>query len=193
MAIEYEATFEKVDKETVRARLRQAGAHLVRPEFLQKRIPFWLPAGKAKKEAWLRVRDEGDRVTLSLKAHTGERIEDQTELCLTVDSFDTAVELLETIGCRRKSYQESKRELWMLDGTEITIDEWPFLEPFVEVEGGSEAAVRETAARLGFDYGQALFCAVGTLYERRYGFAADRINRIERLVFDMDNPFLSLA
>jgi hypothetical protein len=31
------------------------------------------------------------------------------------------------------------------------IDEWPFLEPFIEVEGGSELGVRQVSEKLGFD------------------------------------------
>lgn len=45
MDIEYEATFENVDKDEMRTRLEKAGATLCRPEFLQKRVVFNLPSG----------------------------------------------------------------------------------------------------------------------------------------------------
>ena len=61
MHIEYEATFTNVDKDEMRGKLRRAGAELIRPEYLQKRIPFHLPKEKRRDDAWLRVRDEGDR------------------------------------------------------------------------------------------------------------------------------------
>lgn len=189
MNIEYEATFININKDNMRERLREAGAVLVRPEYLQKRIPFHLPKEKRTQDAWLRVRDEGDKITLSLKVIKGERIEDQNEICLTISSFDDAVELLEAIGCKPKSYQESKRELWKLDDVEITIDEWPFLEPFVEVEGPSERAVKEVSGKIGFNYHDALFCAVGKLYQMKYGIHPDQINTLEKIVFDMKNPF----
>lgn len=194
MNIEYEATFENVDKDDVRARLRAAGATLVRPEFLQKRVVFNLPKGHEIPGGWLRVRDEGDKVTMSLKVVNGQRIEDQKEICLTVGDVDTAVELLSAIGAERKAYQETRRELWTLDGVDVTIDEWPFLEPFVEVEGKGEAEVRAASERIGFDYGAALFCSVDTLYARKYGFAEDVFNNHSALVvFDMENPFLQFA
>lgn len=192
MQIEYEATFINVDKDEVRQRLTAAGAVLVRPEFLQRRIIFDLPPGKQDSNRWLRVRDEGDRITLSLKVVDGDRIENQQELCLTVSSMDDAVELLTVIGCRTKAYQETKRELWQLDDVEITIDEWPHLEPFVEVEGQSEAAVQEVSRHIGFDYSQALFCAVDRLYELKYGIAKEVINyQTPRLVFGQTNPFVN--
>ena len=189
MRIEYEATFTDVNKDEVRERFRQAGAELMRPEYLQKRIPFHLPKEKRSKDSWLRVRDEGDKITLSLKVIDGGKIENQKELCLEINNFDDAVELLRAIGCEPKSYQETKRELWGLDGVDITIDEWPFLEPFVEVEGNSEKAVKEVSEKLGFHYADAIFCAVGKLYEMKYKVTPDAINILEKLVFDMENPF----
>ena len=193
MKIEYEATFTNVDKNAVRSRLKNAGATLVRPEFLQKRIPFHLPKEKRSEDAWLRVRDEGDKITLSLKIVDGDKIEDQKELCLEVSSFDDAVALLESIGCEPKAYQETKRELWKLDDVEITIDEWPFLEPYVEVEGKSEAVVKEVTQQLGFDYLLAKFCAADSLYQDKYGLSLDTINHIAELKFDIKNPFLKLV
>jgi hypothetical protein len=43
MDIEYEATFESVDKGQLRSVLASAGAHLLKKEFLQKRTVFSLP------------------------------------------------------------------------------------------------------------------------------------------------------
>lgn len=191
MNIEYEATFERVDKDVVREQLRLSGAELKRPEFLQKRVVFNLPSGHEIPGAWLRVRDEGDKVTMSLKIVDGDRIEDQKEICVTVNDFDATVHLLSLLGAQRKAFQETKRELWLLDGVEITIDEWPFLEPFVEVEGSSEEQVKSVAKKIGFDYSQALFCSTDTLYARKYGFDEDRFNnQTELVVFDMENPFV---
>ncbi|HLM84136.1 MAG TPA: hypothetical protein VK254_02930 [Candidatus Bathyarchaeia archaeon] len=45
MNIEYEATFENTDKEEMRERLKKAGAKLVRPEFLSRRVTLNLPKG----------------------------------------------------------------------------------------------------------------------------------------------------
>jgi len=191
MAIEYEATFANVNKTDIRQRLKAVGATLVRPEFLQKRVNFNLPESHQIKGGWLRVRDEGNRTTMSLKIIDGETITDQKEIQLVVDSFSEAKNLLASIGCREKAFQESRRELWLLDGAEVTIDEWPFLEPFVEVEGVSEAAVKAVAEKLGFDYSLAKFCAVDVLYSEKYGLSFDRINnQTPEITFAMDNPFI---
>jgi adenylate cyclase class 2 len=191
MEIEYEATFTDIDKDAVRSKLRSAGAKLVKPEFFQKRVVFNLPKGHEIKGGWLRVRDEADRVTMSLKVVDGDRIENQKEICLVVSSFDDAELFLKTIGCEWKAYQESKREIWELAGVEIMIDEWPFLEPFVEIEGKSEKDVKKTAEAIGFDYSKAIFTAADKLIQSKYGLTTDYINNhISRITFDGENPFI---
>lgn len=190
MHIEYEAVFTSIDPVQTRSVLQQSGAQLVRPEFMQTRSVFTLPEGRDSKSGWARVRDEGDKITMSVKSVIGEGIESQKEACVTVHSFTEAESLLIALGCVRKAYQETKRELWQLDGVEVTIDTWPFLEPFVEVEGKSEEVVRAVAEKLGFDWGQAKFCAVDTLYSEKYDISVDQINnRTPKIVFEMDNPF----
>jgi len=191
MEIEYEATFLNVNKDEIRNRLKKVDAKLIRPEYLQRRIPFDLPKEKYAKGTWVRVRDEGDKITLSLKTVDGDKIENQKETCVVVDNFNKTVKLLELIGCEKKSYQETKRELWILDDVEITIDEWPFLEPFVEAEGKSEEKVKNVSKKIGFDYSKALFCAIGKLYEMKYGIPEPQINTTDKIVFDMKNPFLN--
>jgi adenylate cyclase class 2 len=189
MNIEYEATFYPVDKDDIRSRLRQAGAELVRPEFTQKRMNFNLPQGHEINGAWIRVRDEGDKVSLTLKIVDGDRIENQKEIITEVSDFEATQNLLECIGCQPKAFQETRRELWRLGEVEIMIDEWPWLEPFVEIEGKSEGEVRKASEALGFDYAEAHFCAVDTLYAKRYGITKDEINHTKVAAFDLKNPF----
>ena len=191
MYTEFEATFPNIDRAALRKRLVRAGAKLQKGNYLMKRFTFNLPSGHEVPGAWLRVRDEGDRTTLSLKIINGQNIEDQKEICLAVDNFASAVELLEVIGARLKSYQENYREIWLLDDVEVCLDEWPYLEPFAEVEGLSEAAVKNASSKLGLDYQQARFCAVTSLYQEKYALSEDRINNhTARITFSDPNPFI---
>jgi len=190
MYVEYEATFLNVDKNKMREKLREVGAKLVKPEFLQKRVVFNLP-GNPDGHKWARVRNEGDKITMSFKEVNGSKIDDQKEINLTIDDFKNGVEFLETLGCQKKSYQETKREVWILDDVEVCVDEWPFLEPFVEVEGKSEAEVRAVSQKIGFDYSKAWFCSTGLIYSRKYNIPVEIIdNDIPKIVFNMENPFL---
>lgn len=191
MAIEYEATFTNINKDEVRARLKKTGATLIKPEFLQKRLNFDLPSGHEIKGGWLRVRAEDDRVTMSLKIIDGDKIEDQQEICLYIDNFSEGIKFLKSIGCREKAYQENRRELWNLDQVEIAIDEWPYLEPYVEIEGSSEEEVKAVSAKLGFAYEKAIFGSVDIQYNKKYGLTNDYINNtVKRITFHEPNPFL---
>jgi adenylate cyclase, class 2 len=190
MKIEYEATFTNIDKVEVRSKLPKLGAKLIKEEFLQRRTVFNLPKSNEIQGGWLRVRDEGDKTTMSLKIVGGEKIEDQKEVCLIIDDYEQAELLLSTLGAEKKAYQETKRELWILDGVEVTIDTWPFLEPFVEVEGLTEEEVKSVSDKLGFEWSKAKFCAVDTLYSEKYGISRHQINNeTPEILFEMDNPF----
>lgn len=190
MEIEYEATFINIDKDEMRVKLKKTGAKLIRPEFLQKRVVFDLPRGCKIKDGWLRVRDEGDKTTMTLKVVDGTKIRNQKEINLVVNDLKKADYFLTILGCRKKAYQENKRELWNLDSVEITIDEWPFLEPFLEIEGKSEKMVKSACKKLGLDYSKALFCPTGTIYSKKYGISEYIINnRIPKIIFKMKNPF----
>jgi len=190
MNIEYEATFANINKDSVRLKLKEVGATLVKPEFLMKRVVFELPKGHEIPGGWLRVRNEVDKITMSLKVVDGNKIENQKEICLNINNFEEGVKFLEAMGSKQKAYQESFREFWILDNVEVTIDEWPYLEPYVEIEGKSEQEVKEVSKKLGFDYSQALFCSVDTLYNKKYGTPIDIINhQTDRITFDDPNPF----
>lgn len=192
MKTEYEATFADIDKNEIRKRLEAAGAKFIRPEFLQKRAVFNFPEGHEVKGGWARVRDEGDKITVSAKIVSGAKIEDQKEIYFEVSDFESAKEFLKLVGLREKAYQESKREFWKMDGADITIDEWPFLEPFIEIEGEEETSVKNAAEKLGFNWSDAFFGAVDTLYGKKYGLPEDVINnQTPLIVFDMENPFIN--
>lgn len=192
MEVEYEATYENINKDEMRERLKSAGAELVRPQFHRHNKNFHFPPTIGVKGGWIRVRDEAGHITMSLKIVDGEGIERQKELKLEIDNFDAAVEMLEIMGCTVRAQQESLREIWKLHDVDITLDEWPFLEPFVEIEGMSEQAVKEVSELLQFDFSKALFDSVDAQYSKKYNISLDAVNlRTPRILFDMENPFVN--
>jgi len=52
------------------------------------------------------------------------------------------------------------REVWKRDGVEATIDTWPGLNPFVEVEAETEEVVQKVSEELGFDFKEAVFGSI---------------------------------
>lgn len=171
MAIqETEAKFINIKLDEVRERLGSAGAKLVMPSTPLRRVILETPEMQAK-DAFVRIRDEGDKVTVVYKQHAKLELGGAIEISLPGDSidFEGAVEFAEAIlGNHSKSYQETRRETWQLDTAAITIDEWPWLNPFVEIEADSEEEVKAAAERLGFDWQEAVFGGINIVYQLQY-------------------------
>lgn len=189
MNTEYEATFIDVDIQKIREQLIELKANLVKPETLMRRIVFHPPA--IIEDGWLRVRDEGDKITLSLKVIAEKSIEDQKEIELVIDSFEQGAALLKAVGAKQKAYQETKRELWQYKNCDVTIDTWPGLEPFIEIEShNSEAEVKEVALDINLDYSKAIFGSAGLIYEKKLGIPFNVINN-ETAELTFTNPPVS--
>lgn len=167
MKTEYEVKFLSIDIDEIRERLTAHGAELVKPMRTMKRVTIDTPAMK-EKDAFVRVRDEGDRTTLTYKQFDQLSVDGAKEYEVTVSDFDETVQLLATAGLPHGSFQESKRETWELNHVEFMIDEWPWLEPYIEIEASSEEEVRAMAERLGFDWEKAVFGDVMVAYRAQY-------------------------
>jgi adenylate cyclase class 2 len=185
MKHEIEAKFLAVDKDAVRAALHGAGFALKAPEYLMRRKTFDFPASEPGHCKWGRVRQEFDRITMTVKETVGSDIHDTFEAEVVVDDFDRAVAIFAACSLPATSYQENRRELWTRGAVEATIDTWPGLKPFVEIEGPDEASVRQAASDLSFDFGQAVFGGVGGVYEREAGIPALGLNKIPVLTFEI--------
>jgi adenylate cyclase, class 2 len=133
---EIEAKFLSVDIESVREKLNEAGAICRHPMRLMRRAIIDYPDSRMQHEsdAYIRVRDEGDKITLTYKKFTSLELGGALELETIVTDFEKTIEIFEAVGLPTKSFQESKRETWELDGVEIVIDEWPWLDTYIEIE-----------------------------------------------------------
>jgi len=120
------------------------------------------------RNGWIRVRDEGDKVTLTYKQTDSYNIDGTKELETTVGDFDIAVGILEQGGIAKGSFQESKRESWRLGNVQIELDEWPWLKPYIEIEAPTEAEIHETTEKLGLDMKHAMSGDVMVAYRAEY-------------------------
>lgn len=173
MKTEIEVKFCDIDIEAMREILARAGAVCEQPMRLMKRALIEQPHHAAE-HSFIRVRDEGDKVTLTFKRRddpANPTIDSVKEIEVVVSSFDDTVALLREAGWSYKTFQESKRETWRLGDVEVVIDEWPWIPPYVEIEGPTEAAVRTAAKQLGFDWSDAEYSHIDAVYLRHYDFA----------------------
>lgn len=168
MKHEYEAKFLAVDVAGLQARLAALGAAQALPRTLLTRKIFEndsLDGG-----AWLRLRDEGTRSTLTLKQVTDATTIDGTkEIETEVADLHAMADILRRVGLTEVRYQENYREEWRLGEVAFDFDTWPGLPTFLEIEGPDEASVRQAAELLGLDYSEARFGSVDEIYKSEAG------------------------
>ena len=167
MKNEIEAKFVNINIDDIRSRLTELGAILIQPMRDMQRVTIDTPELK-KKDAFVRIRNEGDKTTITYKQFNSLSIDGVKEVEITVDDFDTAITLFKEAGLAYGSLQESRRETWKLDEVEIVIDEWPWLNPYIEIEAPSEDLVISTSEKLGFNWDDAIFGDVMAAYRVQY-------------------------
>ena len=104
---------------------------------------------------WMRIRKTNDKTMIAIKSiidGQGEyNIDDVREFEMEVPSFKEGIELLNHLGFYHQRHQVKMRIAYDYKNTEIVIDKWPMLNPYIEVEGNTKEDIDETVKMLGFD------------------------------------------
>jgi adenylate cyclase class 2 len=194
MKPEIEVKFLNVDFQTVRARLQELGAVCEQPMRLMRRSIIDYPDRRLQTAkgiwGWIRVRDEADKVTLTYKQVADDNEQTTHEIEVVVSSYEDTVALFQAIGLVVESVQESKRETWRYKDSEIVLDEWPWLKPYIEIEGPSRKSLETIASDLGFDWNDAVSGSTTEAYRREYpGITGDdTIGNIPEMRFGTTLP-----
>lgn len=185
MKNEIEAKFLDIDKDSMRKRLKKAGAVLEKPEILMQRTVF-----DTGKDSFARVRDEGDKIVVTYKRITDRHsMLGVKEVNIEVNDYDDTILLLCGCGLKIKARQETKREIWKLGEVEICIDTWPWIPTFIEIEGPSEESVWDAVAKLGLKKEDATIGGVPVAYRHYFGVEPDVVNfHTPEILFDIEPP-----
>lgn len=182
---EIEATFLDIDKNEYRAKLKKAGAKMIHPEVLMRRTVFDAGPG-----SFLRVRDEGQKIVMTYKNIEKLSLDGVNEVNVEVDSYENTITLLTAAGLKVKALQATLREKWVLGDVEITLDTWPALPPYTEIEGPSAKKVKDIAGKLGFSMDDALYGSVDEIYHHYYGVDQNDVNYCPEIVIGKTPAFL---
>jgi adenylate cyclase class 2 len=184
METELEAKFINIDHDDFRNRLEQAGATLKVAERQMKRHVFDYPDHRLEAVGgWVRVRDEGDKMTMSYKQLNDRSLEGTKEVTLVIDNYESAKQFLLSIGLVIDSYQETKRESWELDGVDIELDTWPWIPSFVEFEAKTEAQLQLVTEKLGLNWADAMHGSVETAYQAVYDVTEAEVDSWTEITF----------
>jgi adenylate cyclase class 2 len=167
MDTEIEVKFLKVNHDEIRNKLTKLNATLVIPMRLMRRVIIETPELIAK-NGFIRIRDEGDKTTITYKQFDEISVNGAKEIEIIVNNFQKAIDLFNKAGLMHKTFQESKRETWKLGDAEIVLDLWPWLDEYIEIEGPDENTLKSVANKLDLKWENAVFGDVMAAYRAQY-------------------------
>jgi len=146
MAREYEYRFHDYDKKDVVKKMKALKA-VKKGIFLFRVMVLIHPLESPN--TYVRVRDEGERITMTYKYNTNDKFVNEDEVI--VDNFDSACNILFGLGCKKKYYYEKTREIWKIKNTEIVFDMNPAIEEMMEIESKTIKELDYYTKKIGLD------------------------------------------
>lgn len=168
MKTEFEVKVLGIDVPKVQAILEGLGAVKI-AEKSMRRLVYDIENTSVSCRSWIRLRDDGEKVTLTYKKIDSHTVGGTKEIEFDVGDFEMADAFLQKLGFPPAAYQENRRIHYSLDGAEVDIDFWPKIPPYLEIEAGSAEKVSELVSRLGFSQDEVTAIGVGEVFEK-YGF-----------------------
>ena len=108
-----------------------------------KRWVFDIQSHEGNQGKRLRLRQQGDKTTLTYKERSSLEIGSTKELETEVKDFDVMAEILQQIPWAVTVYQENKRKVYSWNDIEFCIDTRPHIPTYLEIEAGSKEQVQK--------------------------------------------------
>ena len=148
MQTEFEVKVLEIDLDKIRLKLRDLGAQFVGEGKMRRYVYDFSPI---RKNSWVRLRDEGGNVNLTVKEIQDDGVDGTKELEVAVGDFDKMHLMLQKLGYVARAYQENWRESYLYNGVMLELDSWPMIPAYLEIEAASEIAVMEVLKELNLD------------------------------------------
>ncbi len=175
MKTEIEARILDIDASELISKLEKAGAKKINVYNQRRYVYDFLPVIPNK---WIRLRDDGVNVTLTIKEIKNDLINGTKELEIVVSDFTKTNLILKELGYNFRAYQENKRIRYMYNDIEIDIDSWPHIPTYVEFEGKDSTAVINFITKLGYKESDIITYGVKKIYEH-YGLDIDNYKELK--------------
>lgn len=176
MHTEIEERVLEIDQQQMIKKLEKLGATKV-GEWYQKRYVYdFIPK---RENEWIRLRDNGEEVTLTYKNIENKGIDGTKELEINVSGFEETNQLLNVLGYQPKAYQENKRIRYKLNQVEIDIDMWPLIPAYMEIEGKIIEEVKQIEKMLQINPEKVTTMNCQDIYQKNYGINIDQIKELK--------------
>lgn len=166
MAQEIEVKFPLRDRNELVRKLHDIGAQRLYPETFEDNIVLDRRGELRTKGALLRVRKFGKYSIATYKGPMSIEggVKSREEVQTGVESFELAIQLLDSLGYKPVFRYQKFREVWRLREVEVVLDRTPIGEYF-EIEGPIDT-IRSIAAELDMNMDQAIRQTYADLYRQ---------------------------
>lgn len=146
MAKEHEVGLLDINVPQVRRRLKELGA-TYKGHIKYNRIEFVIDGDVGDRHSWARVRTDGKDTVITVKKYFGtDKPMDEHEV--HTDDFEEAVRMMYNMAKSEVFYFETERYKYRLGNADITLDKWPGIPYFMEIEGPSMKYVENVYKKL---------------------------------------------
>ena len=133
----------------------------------------------SKPHTYIRVRDEGFKITMTYKEKTKDKFEEEQEII--IDNYETGINIMYALGCSKLYSYEKIREIWNIKDAEIVFDTNPGRVDIMEVESNTEKKLLNAIKKLKLQNTSHDDFVDADLYMNHFGI--DLKNKIEDLSF----------
>ena len=174
---EYEIVIQNknIPMRELREKISSIGGKIVQKESIYYHIVYVHPYRKNKD--FIRIRNEGNRVTLTYKIHNHKF---PVEHEIIVNNLNEGNNILKLLGCKYKYECHKLREVWELDGCkEIVFDTYPGIETFAELECDSIKDILIILQKLNLDTNLDKYerIRINKYYNKKYGINTQSKNK----------------
>lgn len=168
---EIEYQFININEHKIRKLLRKNRGRRVHDKRLMKVIIYNHP--KKQKDWYIRLRDEGDKITFTIKTQLKKEFPLEHEVI--IDDIDEADTMLKSLGCTERYRYEKIREKWIMKGAkEIVFDWYPAAPPLMEIEAKSKKDLFWVMKKLGLKKSD-VYIQKEPMYQRLYGIPSSKL------------------
>lgn len=179
MKIENEITILEINKKDFIEKIEKLGAKKESEEVLQVRYVYDFNPALSNK--WIRLRTNGKKSTLTIKELSGDSKMNAKEWEIEVSDFEETNAILNELGYFHRNKQENKRQIYTWKDVEISIDTWPLIPTYVELESDNIEQISELLKLLNISEDKVTTLDVTSIYEKIYNID---IMKIKNLVFE---------
>ena len=163
---EIEIRLYDIDVKKIKNILKKNNAKLVQKKTLIGAILYHHPKGK--KDSFIRIRDEGKQITMTIKTDLDSKYVIEREV--EINSIEEGDAILTFLGCKKKYQFQKFRETWSLKGCkEIVFDAHPGMPTYMEIDCHSIESLKKISKLLGYNISDHSKKKVDDIYYDLYG------------------------